>query len=81
MIKETVTTIVIATIIGFAGLLLEMLSGRALGKDTPKKTPTGYHARICRLCFTRDLGRVVELVAMVAIAITMTWFWMSGGAR
>lgn len=82
MINIVLAVVFIAAVIGFAGLILEWLSHRALARDTSPDISTGCHTRICRLCVMRDIGRAAELIALVTIAIAATYFWVwSGGAR
>lgn len=82
MINTILAVVLIAAVIGFAGLLFEWLSRRALNSDTPSDMSTGCHTRICRLCVMRDIGRAAELVALMTVAIAVTYFWVwSGGAR
>lgn len=69
MSKILFVFVLAAGVAGFAGLVLDVLCRAALGRSTVRRISSGYRARVRRLRWLRDAGRMMAIVGMAVIII------------
>lgn len=69
MSKILFVFVIIVGVAGFAGLVLDVLCRAALGRSSARRISSGYRARVRRLCWLRDAGRMMAIVGMAVIII------------
>lgn len=75
MSKVYPVIVIIAGVVGFAGLVLAVLCRAGLARRTTRRCTRGYTRPRRRLSWWRDVGRMAAILAIAVVLIVLAAIW------